>query len=81
MFKLLLLISTASASFHFKDEVKINKSCFINLREFKCHTYQYMIREGKAGVYKIGPGRTETVPTMCIQNTVKESCIILVKKR
>jgi hypothetical protein len=76
---LLLLISMANASFHFKDEVKIDKSCFISLRKFKCESYKYMIMSRKTP-YKIGPGKAETVPTPCLDNAIKEQCITLVKK-
>ena len=73
---LLLLISIVNASFHFKDEVKINKSCFINLSQLKCQSYKYMIISGK-NPYKIGPGKAETVPTPCIEFPIKEQCITL----
>lgn len=79
MIKLLLLISVANASFHFRDEVKIEKKCFVRLAEFKCQTYKYMIISGK-NPYKIGPGKAETVPSVCIDNPILEHCMTLVKK-
>lgn len=76
MFKILLLVSIANASFHFKDEVKIDKSCFVKLKQFKCQSYRYMIMNNK-NPYKIGPGKAETVPTPCIEFSIKEQCITL----
>lgn len=79
MIKILLLISIANATLHFKDEVKIEKNCFIKLTEFKCQIYKYMIISGK-NPYKIGPGRAETVPTPCLEFPILEQCMTLIKK-
>ena len=75
MLNIALVMTLTNSSFVYKDEVKIEKKCFVGLSDLKCETFRYMIISVKDGLYKIGPGKAETVYSLCIAKPIKENCI------
>jgi hypothetical protein len=73
--KLMQLISLANAAYYIGQDVNVDKSCFKGLSDLKCHTFNYRIVSSKNKMYKIRPGKYDTVYTLCLSKLIEEKCI------
>lgn len=73
--KFIQLISLASAAYYIGQDVNVDKSCFKGLSDLKCHKFNYRIISNKNKMYKIGPGKAETIYTLCASKPIEERCL------
>ena len=73
--KFIQLIALANASYYVGQDVNVDKNCFKGLYDLKCHTFNYRILSVKNKVYKIGPGKAETIYTLCASKPIEERCL------